>query len=106
VNGYHGLLPSDIFWQLGVYWAQTVGVDPAEVLSELMTRIGSIHWKDGPAVHGELTTALGRGTVEVPRIVRPLTRPADWVIELDECATNPPGCRTRKSSVLSPRRTL
>jgi hypothetical protein len=53
-----------------------------------MTRIGSIHWKHGPAVHGELSTALGRGTVDVPRIVRPLTRPVDRVIELDECATD------------------
>ena len=34
-------------------------------------------------------TALGRGRVDVPRILRALTRPVDWVIELDECATDP-----------------
>jgi hypothetical protein len=34
-------------------------------------------------------TALGRGRVDVPRILRALTHPADWVIELDECATDP-----------------
>ena len=82
-------LHPDIFWQLDVYWAQTGGADPAGVLSELMARIGSLHWKDGPAVHGEPMTALGRGRVDVPRILKALTRPVDWVIELDECATDP-----------------
>jgi sugar phosphate isomerase/epimerase len=85
----HRSLHPDIFWQLDVYWAQTAGVDPADVLSELMPRIGSIHWKDGPAVHGEPMTALGRGNVDIPRILRTLTHPVDWVIELDECATDP-----------------
>src|SRR5262245_8164162 len=27
--------------------------------------------------------------VDVRRLVRPLTRPVDWIIELDECATDP-----------------
>ena len=85
----HESLHPDIFWQLDVYWAQTGGADPAGVLSELMARIGSLHWKDGPAVHGEPMTALGRGRVDVPRILRALTHPVDWVIELDECATDP-----------------
>lgn len=86
---FHESLHPDIFWQLDVYWAQTAGADPADALSELMPRIGSIHWKDGPAVHGEPMTAIGRGKVDIPRILRALTRPADWVIELDECATDP-----------------
>jgi sugar phosphate isomerase/epimerase len=34
-------------------------------------------------------TALGRGRVDLPRILRALTRPVDWIIELDECATDP-----------------
>ncbi len=81
-------LHPDIFWQLDVYWAQTGGADPADVIAGLMPRLGSLHWKDGPAVHGEPMTALGRGNVDVPRILRALTRPVDWVIELDECATD------------------
>jgi sugar phosphate isomerase/epimerase len=85
----HELLRPDIFWQLDVYWAQTGGADPAAVLAELSTRIGSLHLKDGPAVHGEPMTALGRGEVDVPRILRALAHPVDWVIELDECATDP-----------------
>lgn len=86
---FHELLHPEIFWQLDVYWAQTAGVDPAAALLELGPRIGSVHWKDGPAIHGEPMTALGRGKVDVPRILQALPHPVDWVIELDECATDP-----------------
>jgi len=85
---FHELLHPDIFWQLDVYWAQTAGVDPADTLRELESRIKSIHWKDGPAVHGEPMTALGRGNIDVPRILQAVKHPIDWVIELDECATD------------------
>jgi sugar phosphate isomerase/epimerase len=85
----HESLAPDIFWQLDVYWARTGGADPAGVLAELGLRIGSLHLKDGPAVRGEPMTALGRGVLDLPRILRALTRPVDWVIELDECATDP-----------------
>jgi sugar phosphate isomerase/epimerase len=66
----HRLLHPDIFWQLDVYWAHTVGADPAEVLLELMRRIGSIHSKDGPAVHGEPMTALERRSMSRESCVR------------------------------------
>jgi sugar phosphate isomerase/epimerase len=33
-------------------------------------------------------TALGRGVLDIPRILRALPRPVDWVIELDECASD------------------
>jgi len=82
----HGSLRSDIAWQLDVYWAQVGGADPAAVLAELMPRIGSLHLKDGPLVHGEPMTALGRGAIDIPGILRALTTPVDWVIELDEYA--------------------
>ncbi|MBP3959282.1 sugar phosphate isomerase/epimerase [Gemmata sp. G18] len=85
---HEGLHP-DVFWQLDVYWAQTAGTDPADALAQLAPRVRSIHWKDGPCVHGRPMTALGHGTVDVPRTLRALARPVDWVIELDECATNP-----------------
>jgi sugar phosphate isomerase/epimerase len=70
IRRIHRLLHPDIFWHLDVYWAQTAGADPAEVLSELMTRIGSIHWKDGPAVHGEPMTALERRSISRESYVR------------------------------------
>jgi sugar phosphate isomerase/epimerase len=83
------VLDPDVFWQLDVYWARTAGADPAAVLGELGPRVRSIHWKDGPCAHGRPMTALGRGRVDVPRVLRALTGPTDWVIELDECATDP-----------------
>jgi sugar phosphate isomerase/epimerase len=86
---FHESLHPEIFWQLDVYWAKTGGVDPADALTELMPRIGSLHLKDGPAVHGEPMTVLGRGIVDIPRILRSLDHPVDWVIELDECAGDP-----------------
>jgi sugar phosphate isomerase/epimerase len=85
----HESLDPDIFWRHDVYWAQTGRADPAAVLAELGPRIGSLHLKDGPAVHGEPMTALGRGVLDLPGILRALPRPVDWVIELDECATDP-----------------
>jgi sugar phosphate isomerase/epimerase len=86
---FHHLLRPDIFWQLDIYWAQTAGVDPAEVLLELGQRIGSLHLKDGPTVHGEPMTVLGQGKVDVPRILKAVTHSVDCVIELDECTTDP-----------------
>jgi sugar phosphate isomerase/epimerase len=86
---FHEALHPEIFWQLDVYWAQTAGVDPAGMLSDLMPRLRSLHLKDGPAAHGEPMTAIGQGKVDVPRILRALSHPVDWVIELDECATDP-----------------
>jgi sugar phosphate isomerase/epimerase len=85
----HESLAPDIFWQLDVYWARTGGADPAAVLAELGPRIGSLHLKDGPAIHGEPMTALGRGVLDLPRILRALPHRVDWVVELDECATDP-----------------
>lgn len=85
----HEALRPDVFWQLDVYWAQTAGADPAAAAAELGTRVRSVHWKDGPCVHGRPMTALGEGRVDVPRVLGALAGPADWVVELDECATDP-----------------
>jgi sugar phosphate isomerase/epimerase len=54
-----------------------------------LARERSIRWKDGPCVHGEPMTALGQGKVDAPRILRAITRPVDWIIELNECVTDP-----------------
>jgi sugar phosphate isomerase/epimerase len=84
----HESLDDEIFWQLDVYWARTAGADPANMLAEFAPRIVSIHWKDGPAVHGEPMTALGEGVLDLPHIFRSQVKPVDWVVELDECATD------------------
>jgi sugar phosphate isomerase/epimerase len=83
------LLASEIFWQLDVYWAKTAGADPAEVLSQLGSRIRSIHWKDGPCTLVEPMTALGDGLVDVLSVVAAITGQKDWIVELDDCSTDP-----------------
>lgn len=82
-------LDSAIFWQLDVYWVQTAGIFPVQVIQDLGDRLGSVHWKDGPAILGEPMTALGQGKVDIPGILQSLKKNVDWVIELDECATDP-----------------
>lgn len=89
IRRFHEALAPEIFWQLDVYWAQTAGVDPVDIVAMLGSRLGSLHWKDGPALHGEPMTALGRGKVDLRRIHHALTYPVDWIVELDECASDP-----------------
>lgn len=45
--------------------------------------------KDGPAEHGSPMVAAGAGTLNFEAIVSAQAGPADWVVELDECATDP-----------------
>lgn len=85
----HDALHPDVFWQLDVYWAQVGGADPAAAAAELGPRLQSVHWKDGPCARGEPMTALGRGAVDLPWVVRAVPPSIDWVVELDECATDP-----------------
>jgi sugar phosphate isomerase/epimerase len=84
----HETLDPDVFWQLDVYWAKTAGADPIDVLAQLSSRVRSIHWKDGPCMPGEPMTALGQGVVDVQGILSAITRPMDWIVELDDCATD------------------
>ena len=86
---YDATLDPSIFFQIDVYWAQTAGADPVSVVGEFRSRIGSLHLKDGPAIHNEPMRALGQGVIDLPRLLGTLTEPVDWVIELDECATDP-----------------
>ena len=102
---FHEALHPAIFWQLDVYWAQTAGVAPAHLVGELMPRIGSLHLKDGPAVRGGPMTAVGRGQVDISRILQALANPVDWVIELDECATDPLDAAKQSLAYLEPLRT-
>ena len=82
-------LDPDIGYQVDVYWAQTAGADPVGVLRQFAARVRSLHLKDGPAVHGPPMVPLGQGVVDIAATVGTLLHPVDWVIELDECATDP-----------------
>ncbi len=83
------LLDADIFWELDVYWVRTAGLDPARIIEELGPRVALLHLKDGPAVRGQPMTALGEGIIDFASILRSARWPVGWVVELDECATDP-----------------
>lgn len=85
----HRHLPPEIFFELDVYWAQTAGMDPLEVLAELGGRVRMVHMKDGPAIHGQPMTALGEGVVDLRSILIASRSVEAWVVELDECAADP-----------------
>lgn len=64
-------------------------MDPLEVLAELGGRVRMVHMKDGPAIHGQPMTALGEGVVDLRSILIASRSVEAWVVELDECATDP-----------------
>jgi len=64
--GYDALwdaLDPSVVAEVDLYWAQTAGQVPAEVVARLGERVRLVHVKDGPAVRGEPQVAAGRGTV-------------------------------------------
>lgn len=85
----HRHLPPQIFFQLDVYWVQTAGLDPAQILRTYSDRVRMLHLKDGPAIHAQPMTALGDGIVDIQSIIQTPQDTWAWVIELDECATDP-----------------
>jgi len=84
-----GCLSPDVFFELDTYWVQTAGVDAADVVRQLGSRVPLVHMKDGPAVRGKPMQALGEGVMDIPSLVDASAGHAEWlIIELDECATD------------------
>lgn len=81
-------LPEEIFFELDVYWVQTAGLNPVQILRNLGDRVRILHLKDGPAIHAQPMTALGDGVVDIRSIVQAPQDTWAWVVELDECATD------------------
>ncbi len=80
-------LQPNVLFEVDVYWVQTGGDNPAEVVRRLGRRAPLLHIKDGPCVTGQPMTAVGDGRVDFGAIAK--TSQADvWVVELDECATD------------------
>lgn len=85
----HRQLPEEVFFQLDVYWVQTASMDPVQILKELGDRVRMLHLKDGPAIHAQPMTALGDGVVDIRALIHSPQDTWAWVVELDECATDP-----------------
>ena len=82
-------LDPDVFLEVDVYWVQTAGQNPVEVVRRLGSRAPLLHIKDGPCQIEEPMTALGEGVVDIPSVVAAGAGSTEWlVVELDHCATD------------------
>jgi sugar phosphate isomerase/epimerase len=82
-------LDPNVFLEVDVYWVQTAGQNPVEVVRRLGSRAPLLHIKDGPCQIEAPMTALGEGVVDIPGVVAAGERSTEWlVVELDRCATD------------------
>ena len=82
-------LDPDVFFEVDVYWVQTAGQNPAQVVRRLGSRAPLLHVKDGPCQIEAPMTALGEGVVDIPGVVAAGAGSTEWlVVELDRCATD------------------
>jgi len=79
-----------VFAEVDVYWAAVGGVDPAEAVARLKDRVPVLHIKDGPIEPKQPHTAVGKGVLDIPAIIKAADpNVLEWVIvELDSCATD------------------
>jgi sugar phosphate isomerase/epimerase len=76
-------------FEIDIYWAQTGGSDPVQLVRSGGARVPLLHVKDGPAVRGKPMVAAGEGSVDIPSIVKAGEGSVKWlIVELDECATD------------------
>ncbi len=82
-------LDPSVFLEVDVYWVQTGGQNPAEIVRRLGARAPLLHIKDGPCQIEADMTALGEGVVDLPGVIAASGGSAEWlVVELDRCATD------------------
>jgi len=82
-------LALDVFLEVDVYWVQTAGQSPAEVVRRLGSRAPLLHIKDGPCQIEAPMTALGEGVVDTPGVIAAGAGSTEWlIVELDHCATD------------------
>lgn len=93
-----GVLPEDVllakvpgmFAQLDVYWIAVGGPDPVETVARLKDRTPLLHVKDGMIEPKQPHTAVGKGVLDIPAIVKAADPDVlEWlIVELDSCATD------------------
>ncbi|MGI8879191.1 MAG: sugar phosphate isomerase/epimerase family protein [Jatrophihabitans sp.] len=81
-----GAAGPDVELQVDIYWAQTGGQRPAEVVAKYAPQVRSLHVKDGSAQDGVDQVAAGTGSVDLAGAIEAATA-AEWhVLEIDICA--------------------
>ena len=85
---FEHLAPS-VFAEVDIYWAQVGGSDPKELVTELGSRVGLLHVKDGPADEPPSPmVAVGDGAVDIPGVLAAAPDARWHIVELDRCATD------------------
>jgi sugar phosphate isomerase/epimerase len=82
-------LSPEVFFEVDIYWVQTGGPDPAEVVSKLGSRAPILHVKDGPCDKDLDMTAVGEGKVDTAGVIQAGSEHTEWlIVELDRCGTD------------------
>jgi sugar phosphate isomerase/epimerase len=81
-------LDASVCFEVDVYWVQTGGCNPGEVVAQLGERAPLLHIKDGPCVKKEPMTAVGEGKVDLEGISSAAKHVEWFIVELDRCATD------------------
>ena len=94
----HQELNREIFFQLDIYWVAVAGLDPANIIRQLGSRVEMLHVKDGPANPDDVSvdephepmTAVGQGRLDIPEIMKAAREHVRWmVLEMDETDGDP-----------------
>jgi sugar phosphate isomerase/epimerase len=78
------------FSEPDVFWVAHGGADPVQVIEQYQPRVPLLHIKDGPVQKGRPHTAVGKGDLDMPTIIKAADpNVLQWlIVELDECATD------------------
>jgi sugar phosphate isomerase/epimerase len=96
INGRLGIdhlaeLAPDVLFEIDTYWASNFGAnDPAAQVAKFKNRTPLLHIKDGPLVKDQPHVAVGKGKMDIPKVVAAAdSKVLKWlVVELDSCATD------------------
>lgn len=80
------LTPSDLLFEVDLYWCQAAGMNAADVVNQLGSRVAALHAKDAP-LGGAVAEQLPAGRGDVPIAASRLAAPGALVVaEFDEYA--------------------
>jgi sugar phosphate isomerase/epimerase len=80
-----------VLFELDTYWASNFGAnDPSEQVAKFKGRTPLLHIKDGPLEEGKAMLAVGKGRMDVPKVIKAADpKVLRWlIVELDKCDTD------------------
>lgn len=79
-------LDPQVVAEVDIYWPRVAGMDPADLVRMLGSRVTMLHVKDGPVDPAVPMVAVGDGALDVPRVLEAATSARWHVVELDDYA--------------------